>query len=121
MHIFELYSPNMKREDFDLHDDLIFFMRNDPAFYRKDYHPFLQKFNRHCDAGRSVSAKAFIPIVKHAFECYKNSFPVQGLEESLQDIDLKEICEKLSGEERQFYQEEKNRKAEKEHETKRTV
>jgi hypothetical protein len=121
MKIFELYNPNVKREDFDLADDLVFFMRNDPQFYRQDYHPFMQKFNRHCDAGRSVSAKAFMPVVKNAFERYKNSFPVEGMEDALTDQDLKEICEKLSGEETQFYHDGKNKKAEKDHEIKRTV
>ena len=120
MHIFELYNPNIKREDFDLADDLIFFMRNDPQFYRKDYHPFLQKFNRHCDAGRTVTAKAFVPIVKHAFECYKNSFPVEGMEEQLREKDLKDICEKLQSEETQFYHEEKEHQSEKKDEVKRT-
>ena len=111
MKIFELYNPNMKREDFDLADDLIFFMRNDPKFYRQDYHPFMQKFNRHCDAGRQVSTKAFIPIVKHAFECYKNT---------LSNQDLEEVCEKLQTEEHNFYHEEKKKKTEKKDEIKTT-
>lgn len=120
MKIFELYNPNMKREEFDLTDDLVFFMRNDPQFYRQDYHPFIQKFNRHCDAGRRVTAKAFVPIVKHAFECYKNSFPVEGMEETLSDRDLEEICEKLQSEEHNFYHEEKKKKTEKKDEIKTT-
>ncbi len=62
MKIFELYNPNMKREEFDLNDDLIFFMRNDPQFYRGEYHPFLQKFKRHCEAGRGVRPAAFAPV-----------------------------------------------------------
>jgi hypothetical protein len=114
MKIFELYNPNIKREDFDLSDDLIFFMRNDPGFFRQEYHPFLNKFNRHCDAGRKVSTKAFIPIVKQAFDHYKNSFPVEGLEEQLSERDLEEICEKLLSEETTFYHEEKKKSTEKE-------
>ena len=121
MKIFELYNPNVKREDFDLADDLVFFMRNDPQFYRQDYHPFMQKFNRHCNAGRSVSAKAFMPIVKNAFERYKNSFPVEGMEDALTDQDLKEICEKLSGEETNHYHKEKKNTAEKKDDTKRAI
>lgn len=121
MRIYELYNPNLKREDFDLTDDLVFFMRNDPGFYRQQYDPFLQKFNRHCDAGRSVSAKAFIPIVKKAFESYKNSFPVEGMEQHLSNEDLEEICNKLQGEEANFYHEEKKKATEKKDDIKRTV
>ncbi len=112
MKLFELYNPNMKRDDFDLQDDLIFFMRNDPQFYRQDYHPFLQKFNRHCDAGRKVGTKAFIPIVNRAFECYQTSFPVEGLESKLSERDLEEICEKLQVEETKFYHEDKKKETE---------
>jgi hypothetical protein len=121
MKIFELYNPNLKRDDFDLSDDLIFFMRNDPHFYRKEFHPFQQKFNRHCDAGRSVSAKAFSPIVQKAFDHYKNTFPVEGMEENLGRQDLEEICDKLLGEETNFYHEEKKKATEKKDDTKRAI
>jgi hypothetical protein len=121
MKIFELFNPNMKRDDFDLTDDLIFFMRNDPQFYRKDFHPFQQKFIKHCDADRSVSAKAFAPIVKQAFETYKDMFPVEGLEDTLTEQNLKEICEKLHSEETNFYHEEKKKSAEKKDDIKRTI
>lgn len=121
MKIFELFNPNMTREDFDLQDDLIFFMRNDPQFYRKDFHPFQQKFARHCDANRGVSAKAFESIVKRAFECYKDLFPVEGLEDTLSKQDLQTICEKLQSEETNFYHEEKKKATEKKDDIKRTV
>jgi hypothetical protein len=121
MKIFELYNPNLKRDDFDLNDDLIFFMRNDPQFYRTEYHPFLQKFNRHCDAGRAVSTKAFAPIVLKAFDHYRNTFPVEGLEEKLSNRDLEEVCDKLQGEETNFYHEEKRKATEKKDDTKRAI
>jgi hypothetical protein len=121
MKIFELFNPNTKREDFDLADDLIFFMRNDPQFYRGEYHPFLQKFNRHCDAGRSIKSNAFIPIVKKAFEHYQNTFPVEGMEEQLSAQDLEEVCDKLQGEETNFYHENKKKATEKKDDTKRAI
>jgi hypothetical protein len=121
MKIFELFNPNMKREEFDLHDDLIFFMRNDPKFYRSDYHPFQQKFNRHCNAGRSVSAKAFAPIVHKAFDQYKDMFPVEGLEDKLTERDMQEICEKLQGQETNYYHEDKKKTAEKKDDIKRAI
>ena len=111
----------MKREDFDLHDDLIFFMRNDPQFYRKELHPFQQKFTRHCDAGRGVSSKAFEPIVKRAFDRYKDMFPVEGLEDKLTERDIQEICEKLQGEETNHSHKEKKNTAEKKDDIKRAI
>jgi hypothetical protein len=121
MKIFELYNPNMKREEFDLNDDLIFFMRNDPQFYRGEYHPFLQKFKRHCEAGRGVRPAAFAPIVQKAFEHYKNTFPVEGMEQQLSRPALEEICDKLQGEETNFYHDEKQRATEKKDDPTRTI
>lgn len=111
MKIFELFnqSRNESKLDFDLQDDLIFFMNNDPEFYRKDFHPFLTKYNRHCDAGRQVSSRAFFPLVKRAYEAYQNKFQVEQLDVDLPDDQLKEICETLNGQCRQNYQEEKQK------------
>lgn len=111
MKIFELFnqSENESKLDFDLKDDLIFFMNNDPEFYRKDFHPFLNKYNRHCDAGRQVGSRAFFPLVKRAYEAYQNKFQVEELESELPESKLKEICEELNGQCRQNYQEEKQK------------
>jgi len=111
MKIFELFdqSEDKSKIDFDLQDDLIFFMNNDPDFYRKEFHPFLTKYKRHCDAGRQVSSKAFFPIVKKAYEEYQNKFQVEQLENDLPESILKEICEVLNGQCMQNYQEEKKK------------
>lgn len=123
MKIFELFgSQPLKPEvDFDLHDDLMFFMNNDPEFYRQDYFPFLDKFTHHCNAGRVVSPKAFSPMVIKAYKLYKNKFPIKELEEDLSDADVKDICEKLQSQQLQHYHNEKEKKLEKKNETKRTV
>jgi hypothetical protein len=101
MKIFELFSSDNKNNkiDFDLADDVIYFMNNDPNFYRKQYFPFLTKFQNHCDQGKQVSPKAFLPIVKRASEEYQKRFPIQGIEEAINDGQLQEICEKLHSQE----------------------
>lgn len=114
MKIFELFdSQPLKPEiDYDLSDDLMFFMNNDPEFYRKEYFPFLNKFNRHCDADRVVSPKAFSPLVIKAYKLYKNKFPIQELEENLNDSEIKDICEKLQSDQLRHYHEGKEKKLE---------
>jgi hypothetical protein len=112
MKIFELFNQSKEESglDFDLQDDLIFFMNNDPDFYRKEFHPFLTKYNRHCDAGRQVSPKAFFPIVKKAYEEYQSKFQVEKLDADLSEDTLTGICEVLNGQCMQNYQEEKKKK-----------
>lgn len=120
MKIFELYTQKMNRDEFDLNDDLIFFINNDPEFYRKDYYPFIRRFKNHCDHDKEVKVSAFVPIVKKAFSHYQNTFPVQGLESKLKEDDLQEICEKLHGQEMEHYQNEKKKSTENKDDTKRT-
>jgi hypothetical protein len=77
---------------YDLMDDLMFFMNNDPQFYRKRYYPTMLKFDRYCKDGKQVSPRAFEGLVREAYESYRNKFQqVEGLEPKLDG----EICEKL--------------------------
>lgn len=111
MKVFEIFSQNNEdnKIDFDLADDVIYFMNNDPEFYRKEYFPFLHKFNRHCDNGKQVSPKAFFPVVSKAIEQYKTKFPIHGLEEALNDNQIVEICEKLQSQELANYHNKKEK------------
>lgn len=114
------YQPSKPKLEFDLHDDLMFFMNNDPDFYRKEYYPFLNRFKHHCNQGHTVTPKAFMRVVKAAYESYKNKFPLPNLDESLEETDLQEICEKLQTQENKNYQDEIKKKEEKKNETSRT-
>ena len=81
-----------KALEYDLMDDLMFFMNNDPDFYRKRYYPTMLKFDKYCKEGRKVSPKAFEGLCKEAYESYRNKFQqVEGLEPQLDE----EICEKI--------------------------
>lgn len=111
MKVFEIFSsePAEPKIDFDLADDVIYFMNNDPEFYRKDYFPFLNKFKHHCNKGNQVSAKAFVPIVKKGFDSYIKRFPVEGLDEKLSSHQIRDICEKLQSRELKQYHDEKQK------------
>lgn len=85
-------NTNKQKElGYDLMDDLMFFMNNDPDFYRKRYYPSMIKFDRYCKEHKRVSPTGFEKLVQEAYDIYKEKFPVEGLGK---DLD-KEICEKL--------------------------
>ena len=42
-----------KQLGYDLKDDLVCFMQNDPQFYRKEYFPIMHKFKEYVIAWRS--------------------------------------------------------------------
>lgn len=108
MKIFELFDEQKpgSKIDFDLSDDLICFMHNDPEFYRNEYYPIHRKFVKILDADKKVDPIAFGPLVKKAYHHYKLKFPVEGLEEELRENQLEEICEKLMSFENEHYHKE---------------
>lgn len=115
MLITELFDPNPepKRElDYDLHDDLIYFMNADPEFYRSNYYPIQHRFQGHCEAGRNVDPMAFKAIIQKAYENYKSKFPLPQLKEQLDEEELTEICEKLHGKEVEYYENQQKRREE---------
>jgi hypothetical protein len=89
----------MDQLPFDLQDDLIFFMRNDNEFYRRHYYPHIVKCKHHLNQGQNLSNRVFEPLVRHAFECYSNKFPIRELPESLSEKMCEEICNKIKSEE----------------------
>lgn len=83
---------------YDLKDDLICFMQNDPTFYRKNYFPVVYKLAEYTKEGKSVAPRVFEKMVYRAYESYKNRYPVEGLELNLE----KDMCEQICNEIHKF-------------------
>lgn len=103
MKIFEIFSHDHEQAfepDFDIGDDLCFFMNNDPQFYRKHYFPFIIRLKEAKSKKTKFSAKAFEAMVKHAYNVYKETFPNEpNLPTELEEDQVKGICENLYREE----------------------
>lgn len=98
MNIDELFGNKKdknKELGYDLKDDLVFYMHNDPAFYRKEYFPTMLKFDKYFKEGKMVSHRGFKKLVDYAYECYQNKFPVEGLEKTLDEEMCESICKTL--------------------------
>jgi hypothetical protein len=96
-------TSDKKTLDFDLVDDLIFFMRNDSSFYRTSYFPLVSKFANKCSRNNTPSPAFFKNVVINAYNVYKDQYQVEGLRDSLSIDMLKEICNKLHIEELEDY------------------
>jgi hypothetical protein len=98
MNINELFGSEKDKEKdlgYDLKDDVIFFMNNDPEFYRKRYFPTMLRFDKYCKEGKSINPRAFKSLVDEAYAIYQNKFPVEGLEHKLKQEMCEEICEAI--------------------------
>jgi hypothetical protein len=97
MQIEDLFNANTHKKElgYDLKDDLICFMQNDPDFYRKQYFPVMHRFKEYVESGKLVKSRAFESLVKNAYEQYNNKFKVEGLEPDLEKDMCAEICADL--------------------------
>lgn len=98
MNINELFGSDKDKKKnlgYDLADDLMFFMNNDPDFYRKKYFPAMLKFDKYCKEGKEVGSRGFEKLVKYAYECYQNKFPVEGLEKELSADVCEAVCKAI--------------------------
>lgn len=84
-----------KELDFDLADDLIFYMNNDDKAYRKYVHPIISKCVKGKDKNEEVKPSEFANAVKECYNSYLKEYPIRELPDSLDNKQLKEICEKF--------------------------
>ena len=108
MKIFEIFGPGDEsafQPDFDIKDDLKFYMNNDPEFYRSDYHPFILSYKKGIDGGKKYSPKVFSALINRAYESYKNKFNVPNLPVELDEVMIEELCEELFNEEQRNFDE----------------
>ena len=84
-----------KELDFDLADDLIFYMNNDDDVYRKHVHPVIAKCVNGKKDNMEINPSAFANAVKECYNSYLEEYPIRELPDSLDNKTLKEICEKF--------------------------
>lgn len=83
MFIREFINPIEEKENteeelpFDIADDLVVFMRNDPMFYRKSYFPAVVKMQQAHDRQKRLDPeKLWGPLVDDAVKQYVNKFDI---------------------------------------------
>lgn len=65
-------------QEFDLMEDLLTFMRNDPIFYRKNYFPMIVKM---CDCAKKQKKfdknRSILPIIKSGYKQYCEKYGIR--------------------------------------------
>lgn len=92
---YNLSEPKKKELGYDLCDDMMCFMNNEPTFYRKQYFPVMHKFKEYVQSGKDIHPRAFESLVRKAFESYKNRYQVEGIEEALDKEMVEKICNEI--------------------------
>lgn len=92
MKINELDQSLDEKLPFDVADDLIVYMRNDPMFYRKHLYPKLVDVQQAVKNGGKYNKKSLLPIVERAIQEYIVKYKVKKLPEELLNDGEKMDC-----------------------------
>lgn len=81
--------------DFDLADDLIFYLNNDDDVYRKYLHPAIMKYIDMLDADKEPTCAIFKSAVAAGYKCYTKEYPIRELPDKLDPKVWKDVCKKI--------------------------
>lgn len=82
-------------DDFDLVDDLIHYINNDPEFYRTRFYPVVHKFEKKIKNGEEMAHTYFSNIVKQAYSRYIDKFELIDFPEDIDADTLDDVCKKI--------------------------
>jgi len=99
--IVEFHDPENNRFDFDVVDDVVVFMRNDPMFYRKSFFPAVSRLADLHRAGKPIDQqKCLGGMVENALQSYCKKYKIaQQPDEVFNNDDRAAIINRIYAEE----------------------
>jgi len=101
MKLVEFTNPQENKLNFDVVDDVIVFMRNDPQFYRKSFFPTMSKIADMHRAGQDVNPQECMSgMIENALNSYCKTFKVADIpDEIFTQDDRSSIIDRVFSEE----------------------
>jgi hypothetical protein len=81
--------------DFDLADDLVFYLNNDDDIYRRFLHPAILKCIDRIKAEEEVKYTIFKSAVSNGYKRYVQQYPIRELPDTIDPKIWKEVCKKI--------------------------
>lgn len=81
--------------DFDVLEDLIFFMHNDDDTYRRHVYPVIRDCLEAVKIKKDTSPSMFATAVKNGYKNYLGNYGLQELPDDLDTKQIKEACKKM--------------------------
>jgi hypothetical protein len=69
-------TDNVGVLDYDVVEDLLVFMRNDPIFYRKHLYPMLLDIQQKLQSGAKYNKKDMLPVLDRAVNMYVSAYNI---------------------------------------------
>ena len=81
--------------NYDLVEDLTFFMQNDDDVYRRHVFPSIMKCVDCAKSKKQISPSIFEKAVEESYKNYIRKFPIRQLPNSLEEEVFNEVCKKM--------------------------
>ncbi len=81
--------------NYDLAEDLIYFMNHDDATYRRHMYPNITKCIDISERKKKPAASIFKKAVEESYKRYIKEFPIRELPEDIEEELCNEICDKI--------------------------
>ena len=81
--------------DYDLAEDLAFYMNNDDDVYRRSVYPAVVKCMEASKQKKSFNPSIFKAAVAECYKSYAAKFPIRSLPNDLDEELCNEVCEKM--------------------------
>lgn len=85
----KIIKNDQGKYEFDLAEDLVYFMHHNDDFYRRHFFPILKTCKAQYESGGEFSHRVFKKVIEKAYDQYKKEFPVRELDDNLEE-DFKE-------------------------------
>lgn len=84
--------------DYDLAEDLAFFMNNNDDVYRRSVYPAIVKCIEAFEKKKPIKPNVFKQAALESYRAYTENFPIRALPNDLDEELCNEVCEKLYNE-----------------------
>jgi hypothetical protein len=81
--------------DYDLSDDLVFFMNNDDDVFRRIVYPSVSRCVDRIDANQKTNPSLFTNAVRESYKHYVKKYPIRELPDNIEEKLCKETCKKM--------------------------
>jgi len=81
--------------DYDLTEDLVYYMNNDDDVYRRHVYPSVANCIDRLESNQKTNPSIFTNAVKESYKNYIRKFPVRHLPQDIDEEVCKEACEKM--------------------------
>lgn len=81
--------------DYDLCEDLIFYMNNDDDVYRRHVYPSVSRCINRIETNEKTNPSIFTNAVKESYKQYIRKYPIRNLPDDIEEVTFKEVCKKM--------------------------